>query len=53
LSRDAARTRFSSCKQKSTPSNIKQAIGTQQCKAQFHKSPFQNQAEREGKSSVH
>jgi hypothetical protein len=34
-------------------SNIKQAIGTQQCKVQLHKSPFQNQAECEGKSSVH
>ena len=34
-------------------SNIKQAIGTQQCKVQLHKSPFQNQAECAEKSSVH
>jgi hypothetical protein len=34
-------------------SNIKQTIGTQQRKVQFHKSPFQNQAECAEKSSGH
>src|SRR5688572_21188562 len=53
LSREAARIRFSSCKQKSTSSKTKQVIGAQQGKAQFHKSPFQNLAEREEKNSVH
>jgi hypothetical protein len=53
LSREATRIRFSSCKQKSTPSKTKQVIETQQGKAQFCKSPFQNQAEHEEKNSVH
>jgi hypothetical protein len=47
LSREATRARFSSYKQESAPSNIKQAIGTQQYKAPFQKSPSPNQAERE------
>jgi hypothetical protein len=53
LSREAARIRFSSCEQKSTPSKTKQVIGTQQGKAQFCKLPFQNRAEHEEKNSVH
>jgi hypothetical protein len=53
LSREAARIRFSSFEQKSTPSKTKQVIGTQQDKAQFCKLPFQNRAEHEEKNSVH
>jgi hypothetical protein len=45
--------RFSSCKQKSTPSETKQVIGTQQSKAQFCKSPFQSRAEHGEKNSGH
>jgi hypothetical protein len=47
LSREATRARFSSCKQESASSDIKQAIRTRQNKAPIHKSPFHNQAERE------
>jgi hypothetical protein len=53
LSQEAARIRFSSCEQKSTPSKTKQVIGAQQGKAQSCKLPFQNRAEHEEKNSEH
>jgi hypothetical protein len=46
LSREVTRAHFSSCKQESASSNVKQAIRTQQNKAQIFRSPFHNRAER-------